>query len=146
MHSHLNGVCITHHGPPLQDIRLLLVISNFGQLMNSLIPSMINQLESAFGVTIEDDRQASFTISSSNPPPTDNHSLQTLMTVVRELDTTLFDGYVKPKTTVATGIIRDGILNSNMDWYETPQPTGTIMSFVCFPSITNYSRNSTLHV
>lgn len=46
------------------------------------------------------------------------------MTVVQELDKTLFDGLVNPKATVIKGIVRDGVLDSNMDWYETPQPTG----------------------
>lgn len=46
------------------------------------------------------------------------------MTVVAELDKTLFDAYVKPKASVVMGIVRDGILDPNMDWYETPQPTG----------------------
>jgi exocyst complex component 2 len=43
---------------------------------------------------------------------------------VEELDKTLFEGYVKPKATAATSILRAGILDPNMDWYETPQPTG----------------------
>lgn len=47
------------------------------------------------------------------------------MTVVKELDKTLFDGYVKPKSAVVMGIVRDGILDPQMDWFETPQPTGT---------------------
>lgn len=46
------------------------------------------------------------------------------MTVVQELDKTLFEGYVKPKANIVMGIIRNGILDSQMDWYETPQPTG----------------------
>jgi exocyst complex component 2 len=46
------------------------------------------------------------------------------MTVVQELDKTLFDGYSKPKADNVTSIIRGGILESGMDWYETPQPTG----------------------
>lgn len=54
----------------------------------------------------------------------DPNSLQTLMTVVQELDKTLFEGYIKPKASVAVGILRGGILDSEMDWYETPQPTG----------------------
>jgi exocyst complex component 2 len=45
------------------------------------------------------------------------------MTVVQELDRTLFEGYVKPKSDTVIGIIRGGILDPNMDWYETPQPT-----------------------
>ncbi|KAF8886545.1 exocyst complex component sec5 [Infundibulicybe gibba] len=86
------------------DTRLLLVISNFTHLSQAAIPGMLNQLEVAFGISISDDRQ-------------------TLMTVVQELDKTLFESYYKPKASVATSIIRRGILESDMDWYETPQPT-----------------------
>ncbi|KAJ8087260.1 Exocyst complex component S5 [Marasmius tenuissimus] len=85
------------------DIRLLLVLSNFGHLTSSLIPGMITQLESAFGIAIADDRQ-------------------TLMTVVQELDKTLFEGYAKPRASVATTLLRGGILDNEMDWFETPQP------------------------
>ena len=46
------------------------------------------------------------------------------MTVVQELDKTLFESYIKPKSTVLTGIVRNGILDPQMDWYETPQPKG----------------------
>jgi hypothetical protein len=46
------------------------------------------------------------------------------MTVVQELDANLFEGYTKPKANIMKGILRAGILDSNMDWYETPQPTG----------------------
>ncbi|KAJ7145330.1 exocyst complex component sec5 [Mycena crocata] len=86
------------------DTRLLLVISNFGHLANAIVPSMITQLETAFGISIAEDRQ-------------------TLMTVVQELDRTLFEGYTKPKADNVTTIIRGGILDSGMDWYDTPQPT-----------------------
>jgi len=83
---------------------MLVVISNFTHLMNVVIPSMLTQLEAALGISIAEDRQ-------------------TLLTVVQELDKTLFDGYVKPKAKIAMDILRRGILDSNMDWYETPQPT-----------------------
>lgn len=42
---------------PTQEIRLLLVVSNFGHLRNVLIPSMISELEGAFGINIEGDKQ-----------------------------------------------------------------------------------------
>ncbi|KAG1721393.1 exocyst complex component Sec5-domain-containing protein [Suillus paluster] len=86
------------------NARLLLVISNFSNLTASLIPGMLSQLENALGVSVEDDRRA-------------------LMKAVTALDKTLFDGYVKPKAAVIATILRDGILDKNMDWYETPQPT-----------------------
>lgn len=40
-----------------QEIRLLLVVSNFGHLRNVLIPSMIGEFEGAFGTNIEADKQ-----------------------------------------------------------------------------------------
>ncbi|KAJ7695444.1 exocyst complex component Sec5-domain-containing protein [Mycena rosella] len=86
------------------DTRLLLVVSNFGNLANAIVPNMITQLETAFGISIAEDRQ-------------------TLMTVVQELDKTLFEGYAKPKADGVTTIIRSGILDSGMDWFDTPQPT-----------------------
>ncbi|KAF8801103.1 exocyst complex component sec5 [Phlegmacium glaucopus] len=86
------------------DTRLLLVISNFKHLSNTVIPSMLAQLESAFGLSMAEDRK-------------------TLMTVVMELDKTLFEGYIKSKSDAVTAIVRGGILDKQMDWYETPQPT-----------------------
>jgi exocyst complex component 2 len=46
------------------------------------------------------------------------------MVVVKELDNTLFDGYVNPKSEALKTVMRGGILDPAMDWYETPQPTG----------------------
>ena len=46
------------------------------------------------------------------------------MTVVTELDKTLFEGYIKAKSDSVTTMIRGGILDDQMDWYETPQPKG----------------------
>ncbi|KIK44226.1 hypothetical protein CY34DRAFT_11230 [Suillus luteus UH-Slu-Lm8-n1] len=86
------------------NTRLLLVISNFSQLSGSLIPSMLSQLENALGVSVDDDRK-------------------TLMKAVTALDKTLFDGYVKPKAAAVAVILREGILDKDMDWYETLQPT-----------------------
>jgi len=65
---------------------------------------MLTQLESALGTSITDERQA-------------------LTTVVQDLDRTLFEGYIKSKANVVVDILRGGILDTSMDWYETPQPT-----------------------
>ncbi|KAJ3517910.1 hypothetical protein NLJ89_g205 [Agrocybe chaxingu] len=86
------------------DTRLLLVVSNINDLSKIVIPGMLVQLETAFGISMTEDRKV-------------------LMTVVNELDKTLFDGYVKAKGEVVNAIIRDGILDPQMDWYETSQPT-----------------------
>ncbi|KAF8189835.1 exocyst complex component Sec5-domain-containing protein [Mycena galopus ATCC 62051] len=86
------------------DTRLLLVISNVGHLANAIVPSMITQLETAFGISIAEDKSM-------------------LMTVVGELDKTLFEGYTKPKADNITSIVRGGVVDCGMDWYNTPQPT-----------------------
>lgn len=43
-----------------QDTRLLLVISNFGHLTRTMIPSMLSELETALGVSVQDDKQVSY--------------------------------------------------------------------------------------
>lgn len=48
------------------------------------------------------------------------------MNTLQELDKNLFDSYIKPKSKVIIGLVRGGILNSQMDWYDTPQPKGTV--------------------
>jgi len=47
-----------------------------------------------------------------------------MMTVVTELEQMLFNGYTKAKLELAIALLRKGILDPQMDWYETPQPTG----------------------
>ena len=43
--------------PRIQDTRLLLVISNFKHLSSAVIPSMLVQLESVFGLSMSEDRK-----------------------------------------------------------------------------------------
>jgi exocyst complex component 2 len=85
---------------------------------------MVTQLESAFSVSIADDKRVLFSIIFLSLLFSHRLRSQTLMTVVQELDRRLIDGYIKPKVAVVGGIVRDGILDPTMDWYETPQPTG----------------------
>ncbi|KAN0136858.1 Exocyst complex component Sec5 domain containing protein [Lactarius tabidus] len=86
------------------DARTLLVVSNFAHMKRGLIPSMVNQLESAFDISAEADKA-------------------TMMAVLEQLDQTLFENFLSPKVAIATGKLRSGILDPEMDWYETPQPT-----------------------
>lgn len=51
-------------------------------------------------------------------------SEQTLARVVQELDASLFDGYIKPKSKAITAIVQKGVLDPDMDWFESPRPTG----------------------
>jgi hypothetical protein len=97
---------------------------------------MINQFESAFNVTIDTDKAVSQKAGGRwgwDHSPGNSivriSSLpflkpQTLMAVVDQLDQTLFEKFLKPKVAIATGKLRSGILDPEMDWYETPQPTG----------------------
>jgi hypothetical protein len=72
------------------------------------------------------------------------------MTVVQELDKTLFDSYVKPKAAIVMGLVRCGILDSDMDWYETPQPTGMLcflrLCHESWPLTVIIARNPTIYV
>ena len=45
------------------------------------------------------------------------------MEVVRGVDRTLFEDYIKPKVAHFIALIRKGVLESNVDWFETPRPT-----------------------
>ncbi|KIJ39010.1 hypothetical protein M422DRAFT_258163 [Sphaerobolus stellatus SS14] len=84
--------------------RLLLVLSNLGNLSQTLIPNMFNQMEIVFGSSAEEERQ-------------------TLAAVLVEVDRTLFDDYAKQTAMNLTRLIREGIMDTNMDWFETPRPT-----------------------
>ncbi len=57
-----------------------------------------------------------------------------MMTVVEQLDQTLFENFLDPKVAIATGKLRGGILDPEMDWYETPQPTGQYLNRVSWAS------------
>ncbi|KAG8892472.1 hypothetical protein FRB99_002694, partial [Tulasnella sp. 403] len=61
------------------DTRLLLVISNLAHMKKTLVPNMITQLEAAFSTTINTDRN-------------------TALRVIGELDKTLFNDFIKPKS------------------------------------------------
>lgn len=39
------------------------------------------------------------------------------------MDRTLFEDYIKPKSNVLTGLVRKGIIESNVNWSEMQRPT-----------------------
>ncbi|KAJ7177204.1 hypothetical protein C8R46DRAFT_1347049 [Mycena filopes] len=78
-----------------------LVVSNLRHLAESILPTMVSSLETAFGISTPQDRQ-------------------TLMTVVRELDRTLFEEYTKPKVDYLATIIQGSMLDPRMDWHDDP--------------------------
>lgn len=52
---------------------------------------------------------------------------QSLMAFMQELDNTLFEAYARPKAEAVTAILRGGILDPQMDWYETARPLGSLL-------------------
>lgn len=86
------------------NTRLLLVVSNLTHMGRTLFPSLINLFETLFAVSVDSERRM-------------------LMDVVQEMDRLLFDYYIKQRSSTLNRIIRDGILNSGIDWYDTPRPT-----------------------
>ena len=66
------------------------------------------------------------------------------MNAVQELDKTLFESYFKPKSAALTSIVREGILDPQMDWYETPQPKGAF--FYVSPELRGFIYNNTFRV
>ena len=79
--------------------------------------------------------------------------MKTLTQVVQELDHSLFDTYVKPKAAAVTAIVRKGVLDPGMDWYDSPRPAGKLHTTTRrfqfrsqrVPIVLN-SRNSSLYV
>lgn len=72
-----------------------------------------------------------------------------LMDVVQEMDKLMFDYYIKQRASALNQIIRDGILNSGIDWYETPRPTGVLHAVFNpnnIPLTEATSRNPYVHV
>ena len=57
--------------------------------------------------------------------------------VVRGVDRTLFEDYVKPKSNVLTSLVRKGIIDSGINWSEMQRPTG---KFKCWHSPCNASQ------
>ncbi|KAF8830678.1 hypothetical protein HHX47_DHR2000931 [Lentinula edodes] len=58
-------------------------------------------------------------------------SNKTLITVIADLDTTMFQGYSKPRAVVVTSLVLGGILDESMGWYETIQPKGPCTNHEC---------------
>ncbi|KAG0296297.1 hypothetical protein BGZ96_009837 [Linnemannia gamsii] len=87
------------------DSRILITISNLSELRSVTIPKMLTDFEKTCSVSIAGDGKA-------------------LIDIVDQLDTILFDDFIKRKTVVATRLITDGILYGGTDWSACPKPTG----------------------
>lgn len=75
------------------------------------------------------------------------------MEFVLELDKTLFEDFVIKKSTPLATTMRQGVLDSGIDWNEASRPTGRVPFFYCVwvPSLTVsvfavHHRGSRLHV
>ncbi|KAF8923888.1 hypothetical protein BGZ58_002410 [Dissophora ornata] len=87
------------------DSRILITISNLSELRSVTIPKLLTDFEKICGITMAEDGK-------------------TLVEVVDQLDSILFDDYIKRKTVVASRVITDGIMYGGIDWLSIPKPTG----------------------
>ncbi|KAF9931299.1 hypothetical protein BGZ65_004944 [Modicella reniformis] len=87
------------------DSRILITISNLNELRSVTISKLLKDFERTCTISMADDGK-------------------TLMEVVDQLDSILFDDYIKRKTVVASRLLTDGILYGGIDWYSASKPTG----------------------
>jgi len=113
------------------DARIMLTISNLQYLRTTLLPSMLEGLQSAFGREI-------------------GKETSTLMEVVTKIDSLLFEDYIQRKGEDIAVIIRKGILEDGLDWLDMDKPTGPSLFYRPF-QITNsvmiaVNRGPSLHL
>lgn len=92
-------------GLALQDIRILLTVSNLSHVRETIIPRLINQFSAAFKTDMASD-------------------VKMLLDVTDQLDKILFDDYVKRKSAEIARIVREGVLGGEVNWYEADKPKG----------------------
>ncbi|CDS00803.1 related to Exocyst complex component Sec5 [Sporisorium scitamineum] len=92
------------------DTRVLLSVTNLSHLSRVVIPSLVKQFADAYAVSMDDD-------------------LATLTEVSTQLDTILFNDYIKRKSALVSEILSYGILSSGIDWSSIPKPS-TVHPFI----------------
>lgn len=90
---------------PLQDVRILLTVSNLSHFKSEFIPKVADQLQTALKIEMSNDSK-------------------TLHDVVSQLDKILFDDYVKGRSVVLLQTIQKGVLGNGIDWLHAPKPVG----------------------
>ncbi|CAG8692324.1 5273_t:CDS:10, partial [Funneliformis caledonium] len=100
----------TRIDPSQMDSRILLTISNFSNLKQLMIPRIVSQFETAYKCSMVED-------------------IESLNTVVDQLDGILFEDYIKRKSANVRDIITNGILSGEIDWSNISKPT-EVHSFV----------------
>lgn len=112
-------------------------MSNLTHVGRTLYPSLINHLETLFATNVDSDRRVRDPRALFLFLVARLITSQTSMTIVTEMDKILFDYYIKQKSSALNKIVHDGILNSGIDWYDTPRPTGSS----CSPSMARTRLN-----
>ncbi|KAF9041419.1 exocyst complex component Sec5-domain-containing protein [Panaeolus papilionaceus] len=85
------------------NVRLLLVISNLNHFSRAVLPGMLSQFENAFGQPLTEERK-------------------TMNSVIDELDSALFDGYIRPHNVFIADHLREACLQH--PWARASEPTG----------------------
>lgn len=92
------------------DVRLLLTLSNMRQIHTDIMQRLVPQLENAFGAAL-------------------TSQYRTVYDVLDQLDTKLFNEFIKRKSRPLSPIIRHGILDHRENWYKSQIPV-TVSPFV----------------
>lgn len=58
-----------------------------------------------------------------------------LMEVVDNMDEMVFEDYVRRRSAPLVAVIREGVLDGEVDWLNTPKPTGAFYAMFCLCSI-----------
>ncbi|CAG8638455.1 4762_t:CDS:10, partial [Paraglomus occultum] len=90
--------------PTDSEATLLLTVSNLASLKQYMIPRLVSQFENAYKCKMAAE------VSSINE-------------YVDQLDEIFFADYIRLKKEAVSEIIRKGILNSGIDWYNIAKPT-----------------------
>lgn len=88
----------------MQDVRILLTVSNLSHLKNDFIGQIADQLQTALKLDMTQDSK-------------------TLTNVVVQLDKILFDDYIQGRSLQLGKTIERGVLGDHVDWHEAPKPT-----------------------
>lgn len=89
----------------LQDTRLLITMAKFNLLRSKSLPILLSKTARLLDLDMSKDEAL-------------------LIEVLDNMDEMIFSDYVKRRLVLLVEVIQGGILNSGVDWLNTPKPTG----------------------
>ena len=86
----------------VQDVRILLTVSNLTHFKSDFIPKVADQLQTALKIEMKNDSK-------------------TLNDVVSQLDKILFDDHIKGRSVLLAKTIEKGVLGNGVDWASSTE-------------------------